>query len=430
MNNIREKFQGDIIIVDDEVNTPDTDIFNIKSFLLSEKYTVIEYDTFPQESELLSRKIAFIICDWLFIKTNDDNNAEAVIKFLNKMQEHIFVPVFICSSIERNEIERYLLVEGKGCKKYKKNDASCIFIVKKSDIKGKKIYSFLDNWLIKNPSVKLLKEWEKSIETAKNKMFNDLYVESEYWPCVIAKNFTEDRVNPGNAIGEFLTKNLLSRISDYNISAIENNAHESVDLERVLDGERCFYYDSKEITKDTVFFTGDILLLGDKYYVNIKRQCDLNNIDNKNLYLLNVSKLDSIENSPISIDSDLSGIKVYDKHFNLSEDKAKTINKAMEKVFSKTRALHKGKILEINSEVIIPCVCCMKAAKIDLRSLEVEKLVVEQEDNISKFKRVARLLEPYITIVIEKFSAYTSSKGSMRTPEELFSGKFFINDDD
>lgn len=45
-------------------------------------------------------------------------------------------------------------------------------------------------------------------------------------------------------------------------------------------------------------------------------------------------------------------------------------------------------------------------------------------------KRVARLLEPYINIVTEKFGSYISSKGVMRTPETLLTHKFIYNETD
>ena len=94
-------------------------------------------------------------------------------------------------------------------------------------------------------------------------------------------------------------------------------------------------------------------------------------------------------------------------------------------MFSKTRVLHKGKILETAFQVIIPCVCHKKVVSIDLREMEIIQL---ENDIIQRYERSARLLEPYISIVVEKFAAYMSSKGSMRTPKEVFTGKYFIDE--
>lgn len=97
--------------------------------------------------------------------------------------------------------------------------------------------------------------------------------------------------------------------------------------------------------------------------------------------------------------------------------------KQLKDVFSKTRVLHKGKILETAFQVIIPCVCHKKVVMIDLKELDIVKF---ESVEFKQYERVARLLEPYISIVTDKFAAYMSSKGSMRIPEELFTEKFFM----
>ena len=59
-----------------------------------------------------------------------------------------------------------------------------------------------------------------------------------------------------------------------------------------------------------------------------------------------------------------------------------------------------------------------------LKELDIVKF---ESVEFKQYERVARLLEPYISIVTDKFAAYMSSKGSMRIPEELFTEKFFID---
>ena len=65
-----------------------------------------------------------------------------------------------------------------------------------------------------------------------------------------------------------------------------------------------------------------------------------------------------------------------------------------------------------------------KVVMIDLKELDIVKF---ESVEFKQYERVARLLEPYISIVTDKFAAYMSSKGSMRIPEELFTEKFFID---
>ncbi len=423
---IKKMFVGEILIVDDEVNEEYTDAWGIAEYLKEQDFSVMTKDTFPKDNDLMGHKLSMIICDWGFRDENDEDNARAVIAFLNMVQSKQFLPVFICTSYDKLEVEKYLMDSKYNCTRYKNNDASSIFIVKKGDIKGEKLFEFLEKWLLNNPSVKLLKEWEMSLEIAKNNMFNDMYNASEYWPWVLAKTYKEDgEKNIGEAMGEFVTKNLLSRISDYVIEELEPDGSVDISVEAVLEGERCYYYSNGTIDKTTSFKTGDILKKGGKFYIVIKRQCDLNRSDNSNLYVLKMSEVKNASANPISISEDGSTIHILNNHYSLGETDISLINEELNDIYSKTRVLHKGKILEMNSQVIIPCVCGKKVVSIELKEL----LLIEFKDNnVDKYTRIARLLEPYISIVTEKFASYMSSKGSMRTPEELFTGKYFIDD--
>lgn len=283
----------------------------------------------------------------------------------------------------------------------------------------------MKEWLKKNPSVKLLKEWEISLEIAKNNMFNELYNASEYWPWVLAKTYKEDgERNIGDSMGEFVTKNLLSRISEYDIEDVTPDSNVDIRVEDVLEGERCYYYHDTKINSNTAFKTGDILKREEDLFIVIKRQCDLNRIENKGLYVLKMLEIKQTSNTPISINFDENTIQILENNYKLDGTKRNKINKQLKDVFSKTRVLHKGKILETAFQVIIPCVCHKKVVMIDLKELDIVKF---ESVEFKQYERVARLLEPYISIVTDKFAAYMSSKGSMRIPEELFTEKFFID---
>lgn len=427
MEYTKRMFIGEILIVDDDVFEEDTDAYVIANYLEEQNFSVIRKDTFPNINDLAGHKLSMVICDWMFKKDDMDGNAKEVINFLDKVQSKEFIPVFICTSLEKSDVEKYLVDPDYNCTRYKSNDASSIFIVKKGDIKGEKLFDFLKEWLLKNPSVKLLKEWELSLEIAKNNMFNDLYNASEYWPWVLAKTYKEDgEKDIGESMGEFVTKNLLSRISDYAIEEVSPDGDVNICIENVLEGERCYYYQDTQITSDSTFRTGDILKTCDELYVVIKRQCDLNRANNKDLYVLKMREINNVSQAPLSINFDDNTIQILENTYELNASKAQKINKQLKNVFSKTRMLHNGKILETAFQVIIPCVCHKKVVSIDLRELEIIKF---ENDGLQQYERIARLLEPYISIVTEKFASYISSKGSMRTPEELFTEKYFVDDE-
>ena len=282
---IKKMFVGEILIVDDEVNEEYTDAWEIAEYLKEQNFSVITKDTFPNNNELAGHKLSMVICDWMFKRGDDDGNAREVIAFLNKVQSKEFIPVFICTSLAKIDVERYLANSDYNCTRYKKNEASSIFVVKKGDIKNDRLFDFLKGWLQNNPSVKLLKEWEISLEVAKNNMFNELYNVSEYWPWVLAKTYKEDgERNIGDSMGEFVTKNLLSRISEYDIEDVTPDSNVDIRVEDVLEGERCYYYSDTEINSNTSFKTGDILKREEDLFIVIKRQCDLNRAENRNFF--------------------------------------------------------------------------------------------------------------------------------------------------
>ncbi len=429
MENIRKMFKGEILIIDDEVNDLETDICKIKCYLESNRFPVRAYEAIPLIDEIVALNIAFVICDWKFIDADEDENARNVIEFLNELTQDKLIPVFICTTIEKPTIKAYLSADG-GCKKFKDNDASCVFVVDKSEIKDEKIFEVINNWLNKNPSIKTMKSWENSIDRAKEKLFSDLYNESEYWPLVLYQSFETDGDDPNEGMGQFLSRNLFSRVSDtysFEKFLLPESEEKDIDLLKILNRERTLYYMDDAITDDTVLHTGDIFESEEKSYINIKRQCDLIR-GNKNVYLLDLKFAGSMSDAPIRLSEDKKVLSILGKNYSIADKTVQNINNCLDNAFSKTNALHQGKFLEKVFEVIIPCVYKYDVCKIDLRSLNVIP-VDELKEN---YKRKARLLEPYINIVTEKFASYVSSKGAMRTPEALLTHKFFydVKDDE
>lgn len=425
MENVRRMFPGEIVIIDDDVNNSETDINKIKNYLAENRFPILAFEGIPLATELEDHKIGFVICDWKFNGIEEDYNAETVIDFLNQITKDRLIPIFICTTFDKAAIEEYLL-DPKGCTKYKKNCASCIFIVKKDEIMDESIFKVVNNWINENPSIKVMKAWEKSIELAKERMFSDLYIESEYWPMILYKSFKEDGSDTNYEMGQFLTRSLLARASGtYVFDSLASIDLKEIELLKILDSERTIYYNETSITPETPIYTGDIFEFEGKNFINIKRQCDLIR-GNKNLYMLNINDAGKMSDNPIMLSEDKQVLTIFGKDYNLSNKSPKNINNAINVAFSKTNALHNGKFLEKVYEVIMPCVCHYEVCRIDLRTLDVIGIEQVQQN----YKRVARLLEPYIYIITEKFASYISSKGTMRTPEALLTHKFIYNCND
>lgn len=423
MENVRKTFKGEILIIDDEVNDDSTDIYKIKHYLEINHFHVLSYDSFPVSDEIDNLNIAFMICDWKFKDGDEDYNAEQVISFLNQITRDRLFPIFICTSLDKQFVKDYLL---SSCEKFKDNMASCIFVVNKNEIQNEKIFEIINQWLANNPSIKTMKAWERAIDRAKEKLFSDLYNESEYWPLVLYQSFEVDGDDANEEMGQFLSRNLFSRVNNtYTFEKFARTEDMNIDLLKILDGERTFYYQDEIITDDTLLHTGDIFESAGKLFINIKRQCDLirNNVD---VYLLSLESAGNMVNAPIRLSDDKKHLLILGVEYEIESKPLQKINTALDKAFGKTNALYQGKFLEKNYEVIIPCVYHLDVCRINLRSLKVISIETLKTD----YKRKARLLEPYINIVTEKFATYVSSKGTMRTPEALLTHKFLIRDID
>lgn len=423
MENIRENFLGSVLIIDDEIDVDATEIFEINKYLETNKFNTIKFNHIPtiREIEVLPQ-LAFVICDWAFSGMPEESNAENNISFIRNLFSKFFVPIFLCTTLSKDTIESFLLNEEKGSKFYKSNNASCVFIVPKDEIKNERIFSFINEWLNNNCAITVLKKWEKTITAAKNKMFTELYTANEYWPKVIYKTFKEDNNNDcffaNQEMGEFITKNLLSRIDEFKFDL--EDLEECTDLEKVLEGERIMKYPTENVTNESIFHTGDIFEKEGKIYINIKRQCDLLR-GNDTLYFLECTLINIID-CPIYFENNT--IKIFDETLEINGRNLAKINKSIEKAFTKTSVLHQGKILEKANEIVIPCMLYGNTYTIKFKSL-----CIEQISNMPSYLRKGKLLVPYINILLSKFSYYFTTQGTMRNPKSLFKKKFIEQED-
>lgn len=256
-------------------------------------------------------------------------------------------------------------------------------------------------------------------------MFQELYKASEHWPNILYESFTDDCADANfnnQEMGDFITKNLLSRIDKFSFDLSAPTSYDAI--EKVLEGERMQKYTEEDIVETTPFRTGDIIKVGTKFFINVKRQCDLIR-GNTSLYLLrcNPQKI-----CPSTIIKRADKLKILNQEIilDLTETADESINNKISEAFSKTRAVHEGKILETANEVMIPSMIKGKTYSISLKELQTMQISTLKQDGAL---RIGRLLSPYINILLHKFSLYFASEGTMRVPKGLY-GKFAIEEDE
>lgn len=378
MTDIIQLFSGIGVVIDEAIYAKESQPNGIQKIVQSIKdknIPVLAYEELPNEGTLSKlHSISFIILDWNLSGvqpipqvTIDDN-----IDFLQKLKEICFVPIFIFSDEDSHTIEVNLSEKGMTAQN------SPIFIKKKDELNtAEKLFNEIEKWMKQTPSVYVMKEWEKATREAKTTMMSDLSSIHPSWPSVLAESVQSDGGDWGWELMNSLQSNLSYRIAvpqfDNTIIEIKKEGITKEEIRRVLECER-FIPNTK---LPDYPFAGDIYLIDNCYYVNIRPDCDIIR-EKKDLYLLKGNVIDETK-----INSNANENIVFNQ------------GSFQEKINNCIVAFVDGKIL----------------------SFSLRKLTIEKWNDI-KNKRQGRLLPPFITKIQQKYSAYLQRQGLPSIPKE------------
>ena len=330
-----------------------------------------------------------------------------------------FIPVFIFTLHNPETIKEELLEQNIPISD--KNNR--IFIKSKTELSSDDIlFRTIEDWLKQVPPVYVLKSWERTIVNAKNKLFIEMNNYSPSWTKIIWDCLKNDSIEAKNEFGEFITRNLVNRISTYEFDETILDSGETAskeELAAVIEGERYISYD----TQPDQAYTGDLFNDNDDYYLNIRAQCDLSRETNPKIYYIKGELLKDEDITTFDIhftDAEelvLNRKDVYKlddvKNICKSRKELKKLNYKFRKFRNSNFFLY-GDILENKSEVIIACIADRNILKFCIKNIYID------EFNVLKDKRIGRLLPPYITRVQQKCSQYIVREGVMPVPIELF----------
>lgn len=436
---VEKLFQGIAVIFDDEISNPTSTIYTIKENIQRKNIPVAVYNEIPRPEIIPSLSNAsFVILDWdytnselsvegeerLSVPTELKNEQdEELILFIRELLRGVFIPVFIFTSKSVDSIKTNLRDVGLW---YDDKD-NRIFIKQKNDISSEdQLFDAIEEWLKAMPSVYVLKEWEKNISKSKDAMFLELYGYSPNWVKIIWDMLKEDSIENHREFGEFVTRNLNNRIGTYEFDETIIGAQRDIspeELRRVVEGERYFVYH----TQPEQAYTGDLFKDGNKYYLNIRAQCDLSRIGESGeydpiLYCIEGKKLRSKDIVTDDIRMTTEGTLIFGtgKGFSLEEMGAICKNDKELQKFNKNFANHrnsiffrKGTFLERNDKVIVGCVAGEQVLQFNL-DISIKNF------NAEKSKRIGRILPPYITRIQQKCAQNMVREGVMPVPEGLF----------
>ena len=382
MTDIKVLFSGIGVVIDETIFAKEESPNGIQKIVNSLKENhvpMLTYDELPDDLIPQLHSISFLILDWNLsgVRPIPDATINDNIDFLKKMHNVCYAPIFIFSDEDPNDIKAALDTNGFN------RDKEPIFIRKKDAVDtAEKLFQEIEDWIKKRPPVYVLKEWEKVNRDAKKEMLWALVDAHPSWPKILMDTIKKDGGDQQIELIEMLQNNINYRIAcpSLDINLIKQQNTDGItkeDLRRILECER--FIPQQSLPNHP--FAGDVYILNEKYYLNIRPDCDIirdATKDNKDMYLLegevvDETKINSEDEDRITFDS---GEFIEKKHCCYI-------------------AFIKGKIM-----------------RFDLNEMSILKW------NAIKDNRIGRLLPPYITRVQQKYAHYLQRQGLPSIPKQ------------
>lgn len=382
MTNIIELFSGIGVIIDDEINKPESSIKKVMSSFEEKNIPFLAYEDLPS-TELVHNfhSVSFVLLDW---KWNADTSDELLLRdntaFITALHEICFVPIFIFTDEDPTSIISQL--EGAGMYSDTKNNL--IFVKHKSEVDTTvKLFEAINGWVKSTLPVYIIKEWESKKRRASNSLFQSLYNINPNWVKVFLETSKKDDIDAAFELDELLYENLHSRMSlmnliDMPINREEPISYEASEIRDLMQGQR--FLPAEKLLSEMIF-TGDIYLnvQGEEreYFVNVRPQCDC---------------------------IPRNGVRLEDINLYLIKGMEKSIDKCH---FNKKD----GNFADIETRVTVFPIN-HKAIQFELGNFSVRKFSEMRE------KRIGRLLPPFITKLVQKYALYMERQALPRIPEE------------
>ena len=379
MTDVVQLFSGVGVIIDEAINENNASPNGIQKIIQSfesKHIPLIKYAELPDAYIEQFHSISFVILDWNLsgLEIIPEAIIEDNVNFIKNLKKYCFVPIFIFSDEDSHTIEIKLGENDIDVSKYP------IFVKSKNELDtSDKLFEEINKWLKSTPSIYVLKEWENSERKAKNQMLWDLSVIHSAWPNVMMQTIVGDGGDKHIELMHLLQNNLSYRIDNIKFDdGIINSSLVGIskdELRHLLECER--FIPSERLPAHP--FAGDIYIISDKYYLNIRPDCDIvRSPKDKQMYLIKGKVIDESKINKQEIDS-------------ITFDSGEFI----EKNNNCYVAFVNGKIL------------CFS-----FRDLELKKW------NEIKNNRIGRLLPPYITKIQQKYSAYLQRQGLPSIPNQ------------
>ncbi len=374
------------LVIDDEIVDEKSTISQIISDM--EKYGTL----FIKRRDLLDSidsisNIAFIVLDWDLTKQEDkmelpegvslgatlqQDNKNKLRTFIKEVISRYFIPIFLFTREDIGLIRAYLEEQDLIKEAINKNR---IFLRNKSSLQKENVIISLNDWLNNSVTVYTYKIMEEAIDEAKHRFFNEMYACDLNWPCHVYQTLKQDNPADINSdFQDFLITAYTSTIDPLVFEAEGFNKEIDLTEEEILKIYSKIKFLSYKDNCNIGPHPGDIYKLEDgdetEFFVNISASCDMRN----------------------------------DKHYFV---KGKVSENPQEKI-----------CLYIVKKFMNRQAVCFDFRKtiITKTSSDNNTLTEGNGKDAKKYKRIGRLLSPYINALQEKYSYYITRTGVLREP--------------
>lgn len=397
-------FVGPAVVVDDEIDDPRAGVAAILQQIREAHVPLIAQKTIPDFAEIKHwRGFSMIVLDWdlkgkersewptgvpLPPELEMDNVVQSA-NFVRSILESLYCPIFILSSQDVGEIWRVLERELGDVLA----DARARVLVQNKESVATGLFDELSSWLTAKPAIYALKSWEAGYEDAKQGLFKDLQASAWDWPKFLWNASLVDGVNPSFELTETLSRNILHRfeplVFDEDVlgSSPATN-QQAATLRRVLN-------------RQSVISGGqlheDVLMPGDFFYESSGDSAEPDTIK------LNLTPSCDLVARPGQELDDVVIVLVEAKKVPASES---ATPKARASLARSSEASH-NQVVHILLDSGTPY-------RVQFKTWSVATW------GEMKGRRQGRLLDPYTSLLLQKFGLHFVRQGIPRLPEEFF----------
>jgi hypothetical protein len=394
-------FIGPAVVVDDKIEEPDLGMRSVLTQIEQRSMPIVKKTELPPEGEIDNwRGFSLIVLDWdlrpvaldipgLSVPTelSEENTAE-VCNFVEKLLKKLYCPIFILTNQSVDAVKDELATRLKAVKRQLE---ARVMVMSKTQV-GDHLFDVLTTWIESHPAVYVMELWEQGYLEARGEMFRDFELTSGQWPAILWATSKVDGVNPSFELAETITRNIVHRFRplafDDSILAIEQDEDDlgMSTLRKVV--HRGAVVPAESLHEDVVM-PGDLFAAGEsedraaKILINVTPACDLvprgeQTLDEVRMFLL-------------------QGDLLPDEEF-ASKTKVGNLQKA-------SRA-------EMELEWVL---------REDARPYMI-KFKQWSIGNWGAFKeaRIGRLLDPWLTELLQRFYLHFQRQGLPRLPDPFY----------